>query len=154
MTEPLRRILAQNLERTGRKGSDFIFGCTQRRPFDGSTVTRRARDAWAAARRREDEETDRPPAQRLRPIGLQECRHSAVSQMLDAGIPIEKVTSATPRSQSRSTATGTCFPVAKPKRSPSSTPTTTAANTHHPLVQRDFCLPACLGSAAPKNLPP
>jgi hypothetical protein len=27
----------------------------------------------------------------LRPIGLHECRHTAVSQMLDAGIPIEKV---------------------------------------------------------------
>ena len=25
------------------------------------------------------------------PIGLQECRHSAVSQMIEAGIPVEKV---------------------------------------------------------------
>lgn len=30
-------------------------------------------------------------SERIRPIGLHECRHTAVSQMLDAGIAIEKV---------------------------------------------------------------
>ncbi len=32
-----------------------------------------------------------PEVERIRPIGLHECRHSAVSQMLDAGIGIDKV---------------------------------------------------------------
>jgi integrase len=91
ITEPLRRTLAQHLKRTGRKDSDLVFGKNPTRPFNGTTISKRAHDAWAVARQREDQENSRPPAERIRPIGLQECRHSAVSQMLDAGIPIEKV---------------------------------------------------------------
>jgi integrase len=91
ITEPLRRILAQHLKRTGRKDRDLVFGRTPTRPFNGRTISKRAHDAWAVARQREDQENSRPPAERIRPIGLQECRHSAVSQMLDAGIPIDKV---------------------------------------------------------------
>lgn len=54
-------------------------------------MTKRARKAWATARKREDHQNTMPTAERIRPIGLQDCRHTAVSQMLDAGITIDKV---------------------------------------------------------------
>jgi integrase len=54
-------------------------------------VNKRARSAWAVARKREDRQNTTPTGERIRQIGLQECRHSAVSQMLDTGIPIDKV---------------------------------------------------------------
>jgi len=77
IAHPLQVLVAQHLERTGRRGVDLIFGRTARRPFNGSTINARARAAWAA---RGEE-----------PIGLQQCRHTAVSQMLDAGVPIDRV---------------------------------------------------------------
>jgi integrase len=77
ITRSLQVLLAQNLQRTERNGSDLIFGRTAARPFSSSTINWRARAAWAA----KGEEA----------IGLQQCRHTAVSQMLDAGIPIDKV---------------------------------------------------------------
>lgn len=77
ITHRLQALLAQHLQRTGRIGVDLIFGRTAKRPFNGSTINARARAAWAA---RGEE-----------PIGLQQCRHTAVSQMLDAGVSIDKV---------------------------------------------------------------
>ena len=91
IAETLQRLLSEHLERTGGTGSELIFGSRPTQPFNGATVTKRARDAWAAARQREDKEGSRPPAERIQPIGLHECRHTAVSQMLDAGITIDKV---------------------------------------------------------------
>ena len=43
------------------------------------------------ARRPPETTKTTPTAERIRPIGLQDCRHTAVSQMLDAGITIDKV---------------------------------------------------------------
>jgi integrase len=77
ITRSLQIVLAQNLQSTGRRGSDLIFGRTATKPFSSSTVNLRARAAWIA----------RGEA----PIGLQQCRHTAVSQMLDASIPLDKV---------------------------------------------------------------
>jgi integrase len=77
ITHSLQVLLAQHLQRTGRKGADLLFGRTAKRPFTGSTINGRARAAWAAR----GEES----------IGLQQCRHTAVSQMLDAGVPIDRV---------------------------------------------------------------
>lgn len=79
------------LRDTGRQGHDLIFGRTPIKPFQGSSVNKRARSAWATARRGEDHQNTTPAAQRIHDIGLQECRHTAVSQMLDAGIAIDKV---------------------------------------------------------------
>jgi integrase len=50
-----------------------------------------AKRAWKEARQREDEEGTIPEGERIRPIGLHDCRHTAVSHMLDAGITIDKV---------------------------------------------------------------
>jgi integrase len=77
ITHSLQVLLAQHLQRTSRSGTDLMFGRAAKRPFNGSTINRRARVAWAA---REEE-----------PIGLQQCRHTAVSQMLDAGVSIDRV---------------------------------------------------------------
>jgi integrase len=87
----LHDLLAAHLERTGRTGSDLVFGRTPSSPFNTNTINNRARRAWAAARQREDEENLIPEDERIREIGLHECRHSAVSHMLDAGITIDKV---------------------------------------------------------------
>ena len=97
ITEPLRRILAQHLKRTGRKDSDLIFGRTPTRPFIGTTISKRARDAWTVTRHREDQENSRPSAERIQPIKLQECRHSAVSQMLASQSRKSASSSAMPR---------------------------------------------------------
>jgi integrase len=87
----LRDLLASYLKLTGRAGDDLIFGRSSTRPFATNTVNARARRAWEAARRREDAEERIPVGNRIRPIGLHECRHTAVSQMLDAGVTIDKV---------------------------------------------------------------
>jgi integrase len=91
ITKPLQYLLAKHLKDTGREGRDLVFGRTPTKPFQSKSVNRRALTAWATARRREDRQNTTPPAERVRPIGLQECRHTAVSQMLDAGITIDKV---------------------------------------------------------------
>jgi integrase len=87
----LHDLLRAHLKRTGRTGHDLVFGKDWITPFVTNTINARAHRAWAAARAREDEQDRIPQAQRIKPIGLHECRHTAVSQMLDAGIPIDKV---------------------------------------------------------------
>jgi integrase len=87
----LQDLLVGYLERTGRTGTDLIFGRTATTPFNINTVHNRARKAWAGTRQREDEENTIPEREPIRAIGLHECRHTAVSHMLDAGITIDKV---------------------------------------------------------------
>ena len=89
--ELLETMLAEHLRRTGRTGKDLVFGKDADTPYNGNTVHYRARRAWKIARQREDEEDIIPEHERIRPIGLHECRHTAVSHMLDAGITIDKV---------------------------------------------------------------
>lgn len=90
ITKPLH-LLTKHIQDTGRVGNDLVFGRTPTKPFQSNSVNKRARNAWATARKREDRQNTTPAAERIRPIGLQECRHTAVSQMLDAGITIDKV---------------------------------------------------------------
>jgi integrase len=91
ITRPLHHLLTGHLRDAGREGDDLIFGHTRTKPFQSSSVNKRARKAWAIARKREDAQETSDATERIRPIGLQECRHTAVSQMLDAGIAIDKV---------------------------------------------------------------
>jgi integrase len=91
ITARLERRLTKHLARNSVRGSDLVFGRDPWTPFASSTVNRRARRAWEAARKREDLDDAIPQQERIRPIGLHECRHTAVSQMLDAGISIDKV---------------------------------------------------------------
>lgn len=87
----LHQLLADQLERTGRTRADLVFGRDADTPFNTNTINARARRSWRAARQREDEQDVVPEHERIRPIGLHECRHTAVSHMLDAGITIDKV---------------------------------------------------------------
>jgi integrase len=87
----LDTLLREHLDRTGRYGRDLVFGRRADSPFNPNTAYNHARKAWEAAREREDEEGVIPEHERIRPIGLHECRHTAVSHMLDANISIDKV---------------------------------------------------------------
>ncbi|HSZ69098.1 MAG TPA: site-specific integrase [Solirubrobacteraceae bacterium] len=89
--QQLEMLLVEHLERTGRTGRDLVFGKDADTPYNANTVHNRARKAWKVARAQEDEEGTIPEHERIRPIGLHECRHTAVSHMLDAGITIDKV---------------------------------------------------------------
>jgi integrase len=73
----LRRYLLAHRARTGRRGADLFFGRTARTPFTPTTVRRRALAAWKTAK--------------LTPIGLHECRHTYVSLMHTAGVPLERI---------------------------------------------------------------
>lgn len=91
ITTPLQHLLAKHIQDTGREDADLVFGDTPTKPFQSDPVNKHARKAWAIAREREDHQNTTPTGERIRPIGLQDCRHTAVSQMLDAGITIDKV---------------------------------------------------------------
>lgn len=88
----LRKLLAAHKLATGRGGEDLVFGRSARGPFIPSTVRRRALTAWgwkdvpnpdAGGPKRVWIEA-RPDA--LAPIGLHECRHTAASLLIDAGV--------------------------------------------------------------------
>jgi integrase len=83
----LRLHLLEQKMRTGRDGSDLVFGATRDRPFTPTHVRKLALSAWekANAKRREE---DLPE---LRPIGPHELRHSYVSLMHDAGFSLERI---------------------------------------------------------------
>jgi integrase len=96
---PIVALLRDELDalkaRTGREGLDFVFGPKPRSPFTPSAVRRGAAKAWAdenARRLEEHREAARSGTPSLLvPIGLHECRHTFVSLMHDAGIPLETI---------------------------------------------------------------
>jgi integrase len=89
--ELLEELLIKHLETTGRAGSDLLFGKTADHPFCPSAIHKRAKRCWKKAREREDAEGIIPAGERIKPIGLHDSRHTAVSHWLDAGISIDKV---------------------------------------------------------------
>ncbi len=68
----LRDYLDEHLLRTARSGRDLVFGRTPSNSFVPSTLRNRANRAWDAAG--------------LKPVMLHECRHTAASILIDAGI--------------------------------------------------------------------
>ncbi len=68
----LRDHLLDHLARTGREGSELIFGRTASDPFNGKAVQDRADRAWRAAG--------------LTRITPHECRHTFASLMIAAGV--------------------------------------------------------------------
>lgn len=83
----LSKRLAEHLAATGRRDEDFIFGSTANAPFDPNRVRSVALRAWAAENKRR--EARKLPA--LEPIVLHECRHTYVSFMYEAGLPLETI---------------------------------------------------------------
>lgn len=72
---------------SGRQGQEFVFGFTADSVFEPSTVRMRAAKAWKEANVIRAEWGK--PA--LDPIGLHELRHSYVSMMHAAGVPLETI---------------------------------------------------------------
>lgn len=86
----LRRYLLEHRARTGRRGDELFFGRSAREPFTPTHVRASARKAWAVAAvgaflRGESLGVE------LVPIGLHEARHTYVSLMHAAGIPLERI---------------------------------------------------------------
>jgi integrase len=67
----LRKLLREQLTRTGRRDSELLFGSTAGSPFTPSRVTARADKAWEKAK--------------LERITLHECRHCYASYMIGRG---------------------------------------------------------------------
>jgi integrase len=83
----LRDFLDEQLVRTGRGGTDRIFGRTADQVFYPSTIDGRARRAWKAynlAEREAAEDEGRAPAL-LTLLTLHECRHTFASLLIDTG---------------------------------------------------------------------
>jgi integrase len=68
----LRGLLVEHRLRRGGHGEDLVFGHSDGRPFEPSSVRRRALTAWKRAQ--------------LDAIGLHECRHTFASLMIAAGV--------------------------------------------------------------------
>lgn len=73
----LRRILVAHRLGTGRRGNDLVFGSTAVSPFAPKELTRRADQAWKAAK--------------LERVTLHECRHTYASIAIAAGVNIGTV---------------------------------------------------------------
>ena len=73
----LRRILVEHKLATGRSGEALVFGRTDALVFTHSTVYKRARKAWKAAK--------------LHEIGLHEARHTFASTMIAAGLNLKQI---------------------------------------------------------------
>jgi integrase len=83
LCETLRAILAEHIERTGRHGSELVFGMTATAPFVDWTVAAHASEAWASAAvgaflRGESVSLER--------VTLHQCRHGFDSFLDAAGI--------------------------------------------------------------------
>jgi integrase len=68
----LRKLLREQLVRSGRRGDELLFGSTPHTPFSPTTVTATADKAWEAAG--------------LERITLHEARHTYASYMIAAGV--------------------------------------------------------------------
>jgi integrase len=75
--ELLRPYFEGHRLETGRGGDDLVFGRSGSVPFERTTIRRRADRAWRKAG--------------LEPIDPHECRHSFVSLMHAAGVPLERI---------------------------------------------------------------
>ena len=66
-----------NAHRASSPGDGFVFGRSVETPFNYWTVVTRAQRAWKAAQ--------------LQPIGLHECRHTAVTLWIEAGVEAKRI---------------------------------------------------------------
>lgn len=83
----LRDYLDEQLLRTGRSGTDRVFGRAADRVFYASTVDGRAKRAWTARNlaEREAAEEEGRPADLLTILTMHECRHTFASILIDTG---------------------------------------------------------------------
>ncbi len=76
LTQRLRTLLAEHRLRTGRS-TGLVFGADGVKPFVGSTVSRRAKNAW--------EEAGLPVT------SIHVARHAAVSFLIDTGLNVKEI---------------------------------------------------------------
>jgi integrase len=83
----LRDYLDEQLLRTGRSGTDRVFGRSADQVFYASTVDGRAKRAWTARNlaEREAAEKDGRAADLLTVLTMHECRHTFASIQIDTG---------------------------------------------------------------------
>jgi integrase len=74
--------LREHRQRTGRAGDDLVFGRTASKPFEPTTVRSRALKAWKQAD---------PP---LEAVTLHQCRHTAASFLIHAGVNAKAIAEA------------------------------------------------------------
>jgi integrase len=88
----LREHLIGHKKLTGRD-SGLVFGSTANSPFTPSNIRKRALTAWKRenAKRTEQAEKEGREPELLEPIGLHECRHSAVTLFWEAGLSLEEI---------------------------------------------------------------
>ena len=77
----LREHLAAHALRSGRR-TGLVFGRTDVRPFEPTTLSGRATTAWKQMNVKRKEAELEPIA----PIGLRECRHTFASLIIAAGV--------------------------------------------------------------------
>ena len=89
----LRRYLLEQKVRTGRDGDELLFGRTARDPFTSTHVRAKGRKAWDTENERRTEEAAErgTKPELLEPITLHECRHTYVSLMHAASVPLERI---------------------------------------------------------------
>ncbi|MBS1677927.1 MAG: site-specific integrase [Actinobacteria bacterium] len=83
----LRDHLDEQLLRTGRSGTDRMFGRSADQAFYASTIDGRAKRAWTAHNlaEREVAEEEGRPADLLTILTMHECRHTFASILIDTG---------------------------------------------------------------------
>lgn len=88
-TVPILAVLRDHLDaRALGTGSDMVFGRGPEEPFAPNPVAYRAKRAWAAVNKREQEEAEeegRNP-DLLPSLTFHECRHTFASLLIDAGV--------------------------------------------------------------------
>jgi integrase len=83
----LRDYLDEQLLRTGRGGTDRVFGRSGDQVFYASTIDGRAKRAWTARNLAEREEAEKEgrAADLLTILTMHECRHTFASILIDTG---------------------------------------------------------------------
>jgi integrase len=76
---PIAGVLRDYLRLRQGRDRGLVFGRSETRPFNPSTINARAEKAW----------TDHDPP--LEPIGLHELRHTAVTTWAEAGISAKRI---------------------------------------------------------------
>jgi integrase len=88
----LRPYLVDHLTLTARRGQDFVFGSTALTPFTPKNVRRKALKAWETENKKRGERLERGERVKLlAPIVLHEARHTYVTLMFYAGLPLERI---------------------------------------------------------------
>jgi integrase len=107
---PVLRDLLVEHRMSQDRDHGLVFGRTSERPFEPSSIAKRAERVWSAAK--------------LGRITLHECRHTFASFMIAAGVNAKALSACMghARSPSPTTATGICSPARRTRQRTCSTP--------------------------------